>query len=380
MQRFVLTSLAIAAAATQVACSQARSQPAAAPPPPSVEVTPVAFKPLRQWSEFTGRLEAVDTVEVRPRVSGFIDGVRFAEGARVRKGQVLFQIDPRPYQAEVARHLAELERADAKADLAQANAERGRRLIEQNAVAQSELERLLAEARSARADVNAASAALRKAQLDLSFTRVTSPINGRVSRAAITRGNLVSTSDVLTNVVSDGPIYASFQTDEQTYLKYGASERGKSAPVYLGLMDETGYPHEGRLAFTDNAVDANSGTINGRALFANGDGRFTPGMFARIKLVSSEVETVALAPERALGTDLGKRFVLVLSPQNKIEYRPVELGQAVGELRIIRAGLKPGDQVVVSGLQKVKPGDTVRASVKPQVLAQAELAKLEPAL
>jgi RND family efflux transporter MFP subunit len=249
MHRFILTSMAVMAAAAQVACSEARSQSAEDAPPPSVEVTTVEFRPLRQWSEFTGRLEAIDSVEVRPRVGGYIDGVRFTEGARVRKGEVLFQIDPRPYQSEVARLSAELERARAKAELAKANAERGQRLIEQNAVAQSELERLQAEARSARADVGAAEAALQRAQLDLSFTRVVSPIDGRVSKALITRGNLVTTSALLTTVVSDGPIYASFQTDEQTYLKHAAGERGKPTPVYLGLMNEAGFPHEGKLAF-----------------------------------------------------------------------------------------------------------------------------------
>lgn len=378
MTRILISYLALAAAIGQAACSPARSQPAA-PPVAAVEVTPVVFKPLRQWSEFTGRLEAVDSVEIHPRVGGFIDSIRFEEGAKVRKGEVLFQIDPRPFQAEVDRLSAELERTRAKAELAAADADRGQRLMEQNAVAQSELERLVSEAKSARADVSAAQAALRTAQLNLSFTRVVSPIDGRVSRAVITKGNLVATDDLLTTVVSDGPIYASFQTDEQAYLKYAAAERDKAATVYLGLMDEEGFPHKGELAFLDNAVDAKSGTINGRGLFDNAEGRFTPGMFARIKLVSSEVETVALAPERALGTDLGKRFVLVVSPASKVEYRPVTLGQAVGELRIIRAGLKPGDRVVVSGLQKVKPGDLVKATPYAHPIATAELASLEPA-
>lgn len=380
MQRLLISALLLAAATQQVACSPAHSQTAAGPTPPAVvEVTPVVFKPLRQWSEFTGRLEAVDSVEIHPRVSGFIDGIRFEQGARVRQGEVLFQIDPRPYQAEVDRYTAELERARAKATLAAANADRGQRLMDQNAVAQGELERLQAESKSAAADVGAAQAALRNAQLNLSFTRVTSPIDGRVSRAEITKGNLVSTTDRLTTVVSDGPIYASFDTDEQTYLKYASAERGKAAPVYLGLMDEDGFPHKGKLAFIDNAVNQKSGTINGRGLFENEDGRFTPGMFARIKLVSTDVETVALAPERALGTDLGKRFVLTLTADNHVEYRPVVLGPAVGELRIIREGLKPGDKVVVSGLQKVKPGDVVnpRPSAKP--ITTAELANLEPA-
>jgi RND family efflux transporter MFP subunit len=379
MQRSIfIFAAALLSAAGLEGCSPAQSQPAP-PPPAQVEVTPVVFKPLRQWSEFTGRLEAVENVEIHPRVGGFIDAIRFQEGARVRKGEVLFVIDPRPFQAEVDRLGAELERAQAKAQLADADADRGQRLMDQNAVAQGELERLQSEAKSAKADVSAAEAALRTARLNLSFTRVVSPIDGRVSRAAITRGNLVTTADTLTTVVSDGPIFASFDTDEQTYLKYAAAERGKPAPVYMGLMTEDGFPHQGRLAFIDNVVDVKSGTINGRALFDNADGRFTPGLFARIKLVSTEVETMALAPERALGADLGRRFVLVLSPDNHVEYRPVTLGAAVGELRIIRSGLKPGDRVVVSGLQKVKPGDKVAPKLSDKPISTAELASLEPA-
>ncbi len=245
------------------ACSAAKATAPAAPPIAHVEVTPVMFKPLRQWAEFTGRMEAVDSVGVHPRVGGFIDSIQFQEGARVRKGQILFQIDPRPFQAEVDRLSADLERAKAKAQLAAADADRGERLMEQKAVAQGELERLQAEAKSAKADVGSAEAALRTAQLNLSFTRVVSPIDGRASRAQITKGNLVTTADLLTTVVSDGPIYAAFDTDEQTYLKYASSERGKSAPVYLGLMNEEGFPHVGKLAFLDNAVDVKSGTING---------------------------------------------------------------------------------------------------------------------
>ena len=180
-------------------------------------------------------------------------------------------------------------------------------------------------------------------------------------------------------MVSDGPIYASFNTDEQTYLKYASAERGKAAPVYLGLMTEDGFPHQGKLSFIDNAVDVKSGTINGRAIFDNADGKFTPGLFARIKLVSSKTETVALVPERALGTDLGKRYVLVLTADNHVQYDPVTLGPAIGELRVIRSGLKPGDKVVVSGLQKVRPGDPVTATLSAEPISTAELATLNPA-
>jgi RND family efflux transporter MFP subunit len=371
------TALLVGMAAILQACAPAKSQ-TAPPPPATVEVAPVLFKPLRQWDEFTGRLEAVDSVDVHPRVGGFIDTVAFKEGARVRRGQVLFQIDPRPFQAEVAKAEAELERARARAALAEADAARGQRLMDQNAVSQGEYERLQAEAKSARADVGAAQAALSTARLNLSFTRVTSPIDGRVSKAIITRGNLVSTADLLTTVVSDGPIYATFNTDEQTYLKYASTERDRPAPVYLGLMTEDGFPHEGRLAFIDNAIDVKSGTISGRALFDNRDGKFTPGLFARIRLVSSSPETVGLVPERALGTDLGKRFVLVLTKANHVEYRPVTLGPAVGELRVVRAGLHPGDTIVVNGLQKVKPGDPVTPRPLAKPITEAQLATLAP--
>ena len=276
---------------------------------------------------------------------------------------MLFQIDPRPYQAEANRAQAEVARAKAQLDLAVVNRERGRRLIEQNALAQSEFDRLSAEEKAAQANLGAANAAYQTARLNLEWTRVVSPIDGRVSKAVITRGNLVTPSDLLTTVVSDTPIYATFNADEQTFLKYASAERGKASPVYMGLMTEDGYPHQGQLKFIDNALDAKSGTINGRAIFANADGRFTPGLFARIRMVSDTSATVALAPDRAVATDLGKRYVVVVGANNKAEYRPVEIGPLAGNLRIIRTGLKPGDRVIVGGLQKVKPGDTVNPVV-----------------
>jgi RND family efflux transporter MFP subunit len=372
----ILTSLTALAAAAVLAACGAQAKQEAAPPPAQVTVTDVAFKSLRQWDDFTGRLEAIDTVEIRPRVGGYVDGARFQEGARVSKGQVLFQIDPRPFQAEANRASAEVARAKAQWDLTIVNRERGRRLIEQNALAQSEFDRLSSEEKAAQANLAAANAALQTARLNLEFTRVVSPIDGRVSKALITRGNLVTQADLLTTVVSDTPIYAAFNADEQTFLKYAAAERGKQSPVYMGLMTEDGYPHQGKLTFIDNAMDAKSGTISGRAIFANGDGRFTPGLFARIRLVSDASQTVALAPDRAVATDLGKRFVVVVGKDNKAEYRPVEIGPLAGNLRIIRQGLKPGDRVIVGGLQKVKPGDTVNpVTIKTDITA--DLGQLE---
>jgi RND family efflux transporter MFP subunit len=350
---------ALGLAGLTAGCSARADQAPPAPPAPAVTVAEVVTRPLRQWDEFTGRVEAIQTVQIRPRVGGYIDSVRFTEGARVRKGQVLFQIDPRPFQAEAARLDAEVAASRAKLDLARANRERGQRLVEQEALARSEYDRLVSEEKAAAASLQAASASLRAARLNLEFTRVTSPIDGRVSRAMITRGNLVTSADQLTTVVSENPIYVSFNTDEQTFLKYGAADRGHSSPVFIGLMTEDGYPHAGKLVFVDNALDGQSGTINGRALFDNADGRFTPGLFARVKLVSNVASPTTLAPDRAIGADLGKRFVLVLAHGDTAEYRAVTLGPRVGDLRIVRDGLKSGDVVVVGGGQKVKPGQVV---------------------
>ncbi|NGM51791.1 efflux RND transporter periplasmic adaptor subunit [Caulobacter sp. 602-2] len=375
MRQAINTFAGLAALAVLTACS-AQAKPEQGPAPAvQVTVADVAFKSLRQWDDFTGRLEAVDTVDIRPRVGGYVNAVRFAEGAYVRKGQVLFEIDPRPFQAEAARAGAEVARAKAGLDLAVVNRERGQRLIDQNALARSEFDRLASEEKAAQANLAAAQAALQTARLNLEWTRVVSPIDGRVSKARITRGNLVTQADMLTTVVSDAPIYAAFSADEQTFLKYAAAERGKESPVYMGLMTEDGYPHVGKLSFIDNALDAKSGTISGRAIFANADGKFTPGLFARIRLVSAAAQTVALAPDRAIATDLGKRYVIVVDQANKAQYRPVEVGPLAGNLRVVRQGLKPGDRVIVGGLQKVKPGDTVApVAVKTEA---ADLGQLE---
>ena len=369
---------AMLAALIVAGCGADAQTSAPAPPPASVEVAQVEFKSLPQWDDFTGRLEAIDTVALHPKVSGEIIAAPFTEGARVRKGQLLFQIDPRPFQAEVDRLKAQADVAQAKLQLALADSDRGQRLLAREAIAREQAERLASQAKSAGADAQAAQAALRAAELNLSFTRVVSPIDGRVSRAMITRGNLVGPADLLTTVVSDGAIYATFNTDEQTYLKYAAGQRGEAKPVYMGLMTEAGFPHRGKLQFIDNAVDTKSGTISGRAVLDNADGAFTPGLFARVRLVSDTTQPVALVPEQALGTDLGKHFVLVLSPGNKVQYRSVVLGRALGETRIVTAGLNPGDRIVTAGLQKVKPGDLVTPKAAANRIDTAELANLQP--
>lgn len=361
-------------------CAADAQTPPPAPPAAEVNVAKVAFQSLRQWDDFTGRLEPVDSVSLRPRVAGEIIAAPFAEGARVRKGQLLFQIDPRPFQAEVDRLRAQVEQARAKSELASGDSARAQRLLAQEAIASEEAERLASTAKSAAADLQAAQATLRSAELNLSFTRVVSPIDGRVSKAMITRGNLVTPTDILTTVVSDSPIYATFNADEQTYLKYAEAQREGAEPVYMGLMTEDGFPHRGKLQFMDNAVDARSGTIVARAIFDNAEGDFTPGLFARVRLVSQTAQDVALVPERALGTDLGKRYVLVLGAGDRVQYRGVTLGRAVGDQRIVLTGLKPGDTIVTAGLQKVKPGDAVKPRlVAPSKTTTAELATLQPA-
>ena len=342
--------------------TEAKPQPAA-PAATEVTVAEVIHKPLHEWQEFSGRLQAVDTVEVKPRVSGYINSVAFTDGARVKKGQLLFQIDPRPFQAEVDRLTSERSRAVSDLDLAKANHARAERLIAANAVSREDYDRQVAAETSAQGEVGSVSGSLANARLNLEFTEVRAPIDGHVSRAIITAGNLVTSNSLLTTVVSDDPVYAYFDADEQSFLRYAKLAKTKNddgaSGVFMGLVDEDGYPHQGQLDFVDNQVDATTGTIRARAVFANPDGRYTPGLFARIRLVGGADNDTVLIEDRAIGTDLGKKFVLTLKPDNSIEYRLVDLGPEIDGLRVVRQGLQPGDVIVVNGLQHVKPGQTV---------------------
>ncbi len=374
-RRVSLALLTLAAASTVLinACSQAQSAPApAAPPAPEVSVAPVIAREVSEWDEFTGRLAAVDSVEVRPRVSGYIQKVTFTEGAEVRRGDVLFTIDPRPYEAELGRARAEWQRAVTRAELAQREKARAEPMLKKQAISQEEMDTRVSGEREAEANVVAAKAAVDVAELNLEFTRVTSPINGRVSRAEVTEGNLVSggaagAATLMTTVVSLDPIYAYFEGDEQVYLKYAGQasrdgrrgSRSRREPVFLGLANEQGHPHEGYLDFMDNQLDASSGTIRVRAVFANKERLFAPGLFARIKLTGGRPYAAILIDDRAIGTDQDKRFVLRVGANNTAEYQGVELGPIVDGLRIVRSGLKPGDRIIVNGLQRVRPGSPV---------------------
>jgi membrane fusion protein, multidrug efflux system len=372
--RISLAILPVFCTAILAACGHSRAQSTAqsAPPPPTVTVATVIARPLHHWDELTGELQAVNTVDVHPRVSGFIDSVQFAEGAGVGKGQVLFQIDPRPFQIEIERLSAEIKRAESKLDFASAGHARAERLYAQNAIAREEYEQLTSAETEAAGDLGSLTAQLHAARLNLEYTHVRSPIDGHVSRALITPGNLVSNVNLLTTVVSDDPIYAYFDTDEATYLKFSRlqqadrtappnrADRGAAAsPVFMGLVGEQGYPHEGLLDFVDNQVDPRSSTIHARAVFDNKDGHFTPGLFARIKLVANDSYEAILIDERAVGNDLGKKFVLVLKGDNTLEYRPVTLGTRIDGLRVVNEGLRSTDTIVVNGLQHVMAGAKV---------------------
>jgi membrane fusion protein, multidrug efflux system len=334
--------------------------PPPAPPAPEVTTAEVAVRDLNDWADFTGRLEAVESVEIRPRVGGFVESVHFSEGGRVAAGDLLYQIDARPFKAEVDRLRAERERGLAELKLAHSYRERAERLLAQKATSQEDLEQVTADATVAAAQLASVEAALEKAELDLSFTRVTAPIAGRVSRAIVTAGNLVDASVVLTTVVSDGAVYAYFDVDEQTYLDHvQQAHAAEHSVVHVGLINEEAYPHVARLDFVDNQVDPNHGTIRARAVLENHDGLFTPGLFARMKLVSPSRYSAALVDDRAIGTDLGRRFVFVVDEQGVVQYRSVETGRLVDGLRVINDGLEAGDVVIVNGLQRVRPGVTV---------------------
>jgi RND family efflux transporter MFP subunit len=369
------------AAAVLCACSKAEPQ-MAPPPPPAVSVAAAMEREVADWDEFSGRLEAVEKVDIRPRVNGYLQAIHFKQGADVKKGELLFTIDPRPYQAELARAEAALASARTKAGLARTELARAERLLADNAIAKREYDERVAGQGDTDAGIRAAEAAVQSARLNLEFTQVRSPITGRVSKAEVTVGNLVvgdgPTPTVLTSVVSQDPIYVSFEGDEQIYLKYVAmaragerpSSRGTPNPVYMGLGNEEGFPHRGHMEFVDNQLDPRTGTIRARAVFENKDGLFTPGLFARLKLIGSGTYRAVLIDDKAVGTDQSKKFVLVLGAENKVTYRAVKVGPMVDGLRVVKEGLKDGELIVVNGMQRVKPGAVVTPQTVPMGAAQ----------
>jgi multidrug efflux system membrane fusion protein len=373
-QLFTRKAIAIAVAllvvggvGTLSVTSRASKAPVAQSAPAAVSVAAVIEKSVIEWDDFSGRVEAIERVEIRPRVAGTIDAVHFKDGQLVKKGDALFTIDPRPYQAEVARAEAAQAGAQARLVLTKTELDRTRKLVETHAVAQRELDQRDNAFREADAALKAADAAVLTTRLNLQYTAITAPVGGRVSRAELTVGNLVAAgaaAPALTTLVSVSPVYVNFEVDEQAYIRYAANGIAgntglEKIPVAIGLASEEGYPHQGHLRSVDNRLDTTSGTIRVRAVFDNGNGLLTPGMYARVRMGGSAAKSALLIDDKAVGTDQDKKFVMVVGADNKAVYRAVTLGPIVDGLRIVRSGLAKDEHIVVNGLQRVRPNDVV---------------------
>ncbi|WP_293504727.1 efflux RND transporter periplasmic adaptor subunit [Roseateles sp.] len=332
--------------------------------PPPVSVAPATQREVQEFDEFTARLEAPDTVEVRARVAGTLEAVRFKEGQVVRKGDPLFSIDARGFKADVTRSEAQIAAAKTQAELARADLARSEKLVSINAVSQQEIDQLRAALRSAEANQKAAEAALVQARLNVEYANVTAPVGGRTSRANVTPGNLVGVGDtVLTTLVSSDKVYAYFDASEATYLKYMRMAKPVLTAVQMGLSNEQGYPHTGKLDFVDNRLNPATASIRARAVFDNKAGQFTPGLYARVKLGGSGSYQAVVIPDRAITTDQTRKIVLVVGANNIVQPRPVTPGALVDGMRVVD-GIKAGELVVVDGLLRAFPG----APVTPQVL------------
>ena len=345
--------------------SQAKAQPASAVEQPAIPVSVRTINPqnLRVWSEFSGRLNAVDFAEIRPEVSGRIIEVRFRDGQTVRAGDVLYVIDPRPFEAALAKAEANLASARTNAEYAQTELDRAATLIKSQAIAQRIYDERANSKRVADAVVLAAEAEIKQARVDTDHAYVKAPITGRLSRPEITLGNLVQSgpnAPVLTSIVSNEGIYADFDVDEQTYLQTVRSDadtqdKEHKIPVQLTVQGDTGGAYKGTIYSFDNRINTTTGTIRARAKFDNKDGKLVPGMFVSVKLGSGGKRDVLAIPDRAIGNDQSKKFVYVVGGDNKVVYREVALGREVGAQRIVLTGIKPGDRVIVDGLQHVQP-------------------------
>ena len=344
-------------------------------PPPTVTVVQPVAREVIEWDEYIGRLESPETVEVRARVNGYLDKVHFKEGKEVKKGDLLFTIDPRPYQAEFDHANGEYQRALAQVELAQNDFERAKRLIATKAISEEDYDTKSKTYAAAQAAVVSAKAVMESAKLNLEFTEVRSPIDGRTSRAFVTQGNLVSGgllgagATLLTTVVSLDPLYCYADADERAILKYlqlrregsRVSARDERIAAEMGLADETGFPHKGFIDFVDNRVDPNTGTLRGRGVFPNEDHSLSPGFFARMRLPGSGKYPALLIPDRALGSDQAQKFVYVVNAEKKVEFRAVTVGPIIDGLRVVKTGLKPSESIIVEGLLRVRPGVVVDA-------------------
>ncbi|MGA1803914.1 efflux RND transporter periplasmic adaptor subunit [Rhizobium sp. HT1-10] len=358
------------------------SEPAKAAAPPAVPVTVSTVKAadVTAWQEFSGRLEAVNRVSIQPRVAGAILSVNFHEGALVKPGDLLVTIDPAPYEAAVAQAKAQVQAASAKVDLAKLELDRGRRLSDNKTISQSDLDGRSSSYAQAQADMQAAQAALQTAQLNLDYTQVRAPIAGRVGKIAVTAGNLVaagSASPALTTLVSVDPVYASFNADEQVVTAAlaqlpandGVTPPVDQIPVQIGTIRDNGTPITGKLQLIENEVDAASGTVGVRAVFANPGGKLIPGQFVRVRMGQPKSENKIVISDRAVGTDQDKKFVFVVGADNTVAYRQIKLGDLNDGQRIVEEGLATGDRIVVNGLQRIRPGALVDPQPEQNVAA-----------
>jgi multidrug efflux system membrane fusion protein len=379
-----LAAIAAAAAVVLFAVPGTGSQPEdqpAAPQAMPVSVAVVEPREVALWDEFSGRLEAIERVEVRSRVAGAVQAVHFREGALVAKDELLVTIDPAPYAAEVERADAQVVAAQARLALASSELERGRQLWDSRTVSQRDLDQRINAHREAEANLRAAQAALQSARLDLGYTEVRAPVAGRVGKLEITIGNLVAAgpgAPVLTTLVSVDPIYASFNANEEVVARAlkalgpNPHRRVDRIPVQMVTATSNGTSYQGHLQLIDNQVDAQSGTVRVRAVFANPDGGLMPGQFARIRMGRAKTEPMLMVSERAVGTDQNKKFVMVVNAENKAAYREVTLGAAADGLRVVTHGLSAGERVIVNGLQRVRPGALVAPRLVPMLAHGAD--------
>ncbi|MFL4968843.1 MAG: efflux RND transporter periplasmic adaptor subunit [Xanthobacteraceae bacterium] len=367
MMRGIFLSLLLFAAQALVGCD---GKPAASsvPPPPSVAVARPLQKVINEWDEFTGRFTAVETVEVRARVSGFIDSIHFKEGQIVKQGDLLFVIDPRPYRIAVEQAKADVDRAKAKLDIAKLDVQRAAPLVRSQAVTEREFDTRRSTERDAAAQVASLEAALKQSELNLEWTEVRAPISGRISDKRVDTGNLISGATLLTVVVSIDPIHFVFDGSEADFLHYlrlaaagtRPSSRDVQNPVSVRLADETEYRHQGRMNFVDNTVNPKTGTIRGRAVFDNKDGLLTPGFFGRLRLFGGQHEAL-LVPDNAVVSDQSRKIIFTVAEDGTVGTKLVELGPMIDGLRVIRSGLAPTDRIVIDGVQRARPGQKVTA-------------------
>ena len=378
-----------ALAAALASCGEGQKQQQAGPPPPAVTVAPPVKRTVTDYDEYVGRFVAVNSVEIRARVSGYLDAVHFTDGQLVKDGDLLFTIDKRSFQNAVAQARATLAAAQSNLAFTEADYTRGQQLVKEKTITDQTFEQRSQAYRNARAAVSGAEAQVRTAELDLEFTELRAPIAGRIGDRRVTPGNLVTggtsgNTTLLATIVSTDPIYFEFTFDEASYLRYernagkgdDIASRGASVPVGLKLIDERDFVHDGRMNFVDNVIDRTSGTIRGRAVFDNPKGVFTPGMFGRVRVPATAPYQALLVPDAAIGSEQVRKYVLVVDGQNKTVQKYVTLGQLVdGKLRVIKEGLGPDDKVIVNGIARVRPGQVVN----PQTEAQAQQGGQPPA-